>query len=56
MFVNYDETLAAQQMIDRLIELRKHEANCLTHFGESALDLATQHKTSVITYILEKHK
>jgi len=42
LFVNYDDSDDAKQMIDRLIQLRSHEANSLTHFGESALDLAVQ--------------
>ena len=52
LFVNYDDSDDAKQMIDRLIQLRSHEANSLTPFGESALDLAVQQKSPVVTYVL----
>ena len=55
-FVNYDESDEAKAMIDKLVLHRQHECNMLTQFGETALDLAVEHKTNVLTYILAKHK
>lgn len=46
-FIKYDGSLKAQELI-ALILADRTEANKLTLFGDSAIELAIQHKTTAV--------
>ena len=56
LFVNWDDSALARIMLKKLIQRHPSDCNSLTTYGETPLDLAIEHKTSVLKYVLDHHR
>lgn len=56
LFVNWDDSDHAKDMLAHLMRREPKDANLLTTYGETALDLSIEHKTSAIKFVLEHYR